>query len=239
MSNYIFVDVEALGTSPVNGTMTEFGAVHGTSKKMFHGVLFEGTPNPENPAVPVIGKRLKSDMEVATEFLVWLSEVCGNDRPVFVSDNPAYDWMWIAGMFDRAEIDNPFGHSGRRISDFWAGLNQNFGETQSWKTFRQTPHDHNPVNDAMGNVEAFEIIKKIAETDRNREKRRIKEIYKDYPSFTGRKSYYKVVVAFGTHEVGDIFSSYVQYYRYMKKGRGSSIIADSIDLETSKWVEKL
>ena len=27
MSNWIFVDVEALGTSPVNGTMTEFGAV--------------------------------------------------------------------------------------------------------------------------------------------------------------------------------------------------------------------
>ncbi len=42
---------------------------------------------------------------------------------VFVSDNPAYDWQWIAGMFDRAGLDNPFGHSGRRISDFWAGLN--------------------------------------------------------------------------------------------------------------------
>ena len=26
MSNYIFVDVEARGISPVNGTMTEFGA---------------------------------------------------------------------------------------------------------------------------------------------------------------------------------------------------------------------
>lgn len=39
MSNYIFVDVEALGRSPVNGTMTEFGAVHGTSKEIYHGIL--------------------------------------------------------------------------------------------------------------------------------------------------------------------------------------------------------
>jgi hypothetical protein len=28
MSNWIFVDVEARGRSPVNGIMTEFGAVH-------------------------------------------------------------------------------------------------------------------------------------------------------------------------------------------------------------------
>lgn len=162
MSNYIFVDVEALGTSPVNGTMTEFGAVHSTTKETFHGILFEGTPDPENPAVPVVGARVASDADVARRFEMWLEKVCKNDRPVFVSDNVAYDWMWVAGMFDRAGMDNPFGHSGRRISDFWAGLQHNFGETQSWKRFRKTAHDHNPVNDAMGNVEAFEEIKRIA-----------------------------------------------------------------------------
>lgn len=166
MSNYIFVDVEALGTSPVNGTMTEFGAVHGTTKETFHGVLFEGTPDPDNPAVPVVGDRVASDFDVARRFCMWLKKVCGNDRPVFVSDNVAYDWMWVAGMFDRAEMDNPFGHSGRRISDFWAGLNNNFSETQSWKRYRQTPHDHNPVNDAKGNVEAFDKIKEFAKQKR-------------------------------------------------------------------------
>jgi hypothetical protein len=30
--------------------------------------------------------------------------------------------------------------------------------TQGWKRLRVTPHDHNPVNDAMGNPEAFERI---------------------------------------------------------------------------------
>ena len=170
MSNYIFVDVEALGTSPVNGTMTEFGAVHEKTLKTFHGILYEGTPDPTNPAVPVVGKMVASDLEVAQKFSTWLREL-SNERPVFVSDNVAYDWQWISGMFDKAGMENPFGHSGRRISDFWAGLNNNFGDTQSWKRFRQTPHDHNPVNDAMGNVEAFQRIKEIAEMQRKAAKR--------------------------------------------------------------------
>lgn len=168
MSNWIFVDVEALGTSPVNGTMTEFGAVHEATRQTFHGVLFEGTPDPDNPAVPVVGDQVATDLEVAIAFQKWLHEVGGNERPVFVSDNPAYDWMWIAGMFDKAGAVNPFGHSGRRISDFWAGLQHNWGDTQSWKRFRQTKHDHNPVNDAMGNVEAFQEIKKLAKELRNK-----------------------------------------------------------------------
>lgn len=168
MSNYIFVDVEAVGISPVRGTMTEFGAVHEKSLRTFHGILFEGTPDPENPAIPVVGKRVASDILVAVSFEAWLKDVCGNDRPIFVSDNVAYDWMWIAGMFDRARFEeNPFGHSGRRISDFWAGLNNNWGETQSWKDFRETKHDHMPVNDAMGNVEAFQAIKEVAKQQRS------------------------------------------------------------------------
>jgi hypothetical protein len=57
---------------------------------------------------------------------------------------------------------HPFGHSGRRISDFWAGLNRNWSETQGWKRFRRTAHDHHPVHDAMGNVEAFEEIMRRA-----------------------------------------------------------------------------
>lgn len=166
MSNWIFVDVEALGRSPVNGIMTEFGAVHESSKETYHGVLFEGTPNPDNPAVPVVGARINADLALAQNFAAWLEQVCGNERPVFVSDNVAYDWMWIAGLFDRADMDNPFGHSGRRISDFWAGLNNNWGETQSWKQYRVTQHDHHPVNDAMGNVEAFQVIKELAKKQR-------------------------------------------------------------------------
>ena len=167
MSNYIFVDVEALGTSPVKGTMTEFGAVHEASLQTFHGILYEGTPNPDNPAVPIAGKQLATDKEVAKQFADWLIKVGGKERPVFVSDNPAYDWQWISGMFDKADMQNPFGHSGRRLSDFYAGLMNNWGDTQTWKKYRKTVHDHNPVNDAMGNVEAFQVLKQIAKANRS------------------------------------------------------------------------
>lgn len=168
MSNYIFVDCEARGTSPVNGTLTEFGAVHEKTKASFHGVLFEGKPDPKNPAIPIVGKRIATDTQVADGFIAWLKEVGGNERPVFVSDNPAYDWQWIAGMFDKADRLNPFGHSGRRISDFWAGLNNNWGETQGWKRFRVTKHTHHPVDDAMGNVEAFQKLKAMAKEQRSK-----------------------------------------------------------------------
>ena len=116
---------------------------------------------PANPAISIPGERVASDTEVAASFAAWLNDHVGNTRPVFVSDNPAYDWQWIAGLFDRAGMDNPFGHSARRIGDFWAGLNRNWSDTQAWKRFRRTAHDHHPLHDAMGNVEAFEEIMRL------------------------------------------------------------------------------
>jgi hypothetical protein len=155
--NLIFVDCESSGISPVNGTLTEFGAVNFGTRQTFYGQLFTCKPDPANPAVSIVGDRVATDEGVATRLATWLKLVKGG-RPVFVSDNPAWDFMWIAGMFDKAGLPNPFGHSGRRISDFWAGFQVDWSNTQKWKHFRKTKHDHNPVNDAMGNVEAFDHI---------------------------------------------------------------------------------
>ena len=158
MSNLVFVDCEARGTSPVNGTLAEFACGHYGSWTAFHGKLFESSPDPGMPAVPLLGKRIASDLEVAQDLARWLQRLLEGSRPVFVSDNPAYDWQWISGMHDRAGVSNPFGHSARRISDFWAGLNGDWDNTQKWKRFRVTAHDHNPVNDVLGNMEAFRTI---------------------------------------------------------------------------------
>lgn len=155
--NLIFVDVEADGITPFSGEMTEFGAIHYGTRNTYYGRLWESIPDPANPAV---SKRvgIQYPLEpVMAGFKSWLkTNVQG--RPVFVSDNPAYDFMWIAYYFDKALGENPFGHSGRRISDFWAGINNDWSNTQKWKQYRRTPHTHNPVDDAMGNVEAFETI---------------------------------------------------------------------------------
>jgi hypothetical protein len=82
----------------------------------------------------------------------------GGERPLFVSDNPVYDWPPIHYLFLDHIGENPFGHSARRISDFYAGLNNDFWSSTRWKHLRITPHDHNPVHDAQGNAEAFQRI---------------------------------------------------------------------------------
>jgi len=155
----VFVDCEAFGGCPATGQLTEFGAVGYPSKKTFHGRVVESRPLPENPAIPVPVGKPSADHEkkVYSDFARWLAENV-EGKPVFVSDNPAFDWQWINDGFWRALGYNPFGHSGRRIADFYAGLVGDFYSTQKWKRLRITPHDHNPVNDAMGNLEAFERL---------------------------------------------------------------------------------
>ncbi len=88
-------------------------------------------------------------------FVVWLDLVRRGERAVFVSDNPAFDWQHINWALWNRVGANPFGHSARRIGDYYAGTKGNWKETQGWKRFRVTPHDHNPVNDARGNCEAM------------------------------------------------------------------------------------
>jgi hypothetical protein len=156
MQQLVFVDVEAAGATPVTGKMTEFGAVlmDGSS---FYGQIYASKPDPANPAKPIPGRKLRPVHDVMNEFMVWL----GNNikgRPIFVSDNPAYDWQWIAAAFDTCGMPNPFGHSGRRISDFYAGLQRDFSRTQDWKKLRRTEHTHNPVDDARGNMEALTTL---------------------------------------------------------------------------------
>ena len=90
--------------------------------------------------------------ETFRQFREWLDP---RKPVVFVSDNPAYDFQWINFYFWRYFGENPFGHSGCRIADFYAGLVGDFRSTQKWKRLRRTKHDHHPVNDALGNAEAL------------------------------------------------------------------------------------
>ena len=142
-NNLVFVDVEGHGRAPAlnNDEKFEFGAVHYSSGDTFHGK--GGTE------------------ETFRKFQEWLdTHFEQGKRVVFVSDNPAYDWQFINYYFHKFLNNNPFGHSARRISDFYAGLVGNWSDTQSWKKLRITDHDHNPVHDAQGNVEAFRRILK-------------------------------------------------------------------------------
>jgi hypothetical protein len=141
IKNLIFVDCEGHGPAPTlnDSGAFEFGAVAYPSRQTFHGV--------------------GATKETFEKFDDWISSIIEKGfRPLFVSDNPAYDWQFINYYFHLFLGRNPFGHSARRIGDFYAGLVGNFTNASSWKKMRITAHDHNPVNDAMGNLEAFERI---------------------------------------------------------------------------------
>ncbi len=93
------------------------------------------------------------------DFADWLVKN-SNNRPIFISDNPAFDWQWINWYFHTYLGKNPFGFSGRRIGDLYCGMKLDTGLNNEWKgLFRKTKHDHNPVNDAIGNAEALLAMK--------------------------------------------------------------------------------
>jgi hypothetical protein len=147
----IFVDVEARGPCPSLGELTEFGAVEFETEETFHGIVA-----PCRSSSASITEEQKR--QVFIDFEAWLRKFPG--RPIFWSDNPAWDFQWINDSFFRYLGTNPFGHSGRRISDFYAGLVNDLRRSTKWKKLRITRHDHQPVHDALGNVEAFKRILK-------------------------------------------------------------------------------
>ena len=172
---YFLVDVEAWGPSPVSGQMTEFGVVEFESRAWFHGVIYDAKPSEDNPACPdpttakydphyglvdYAGIAYESgpllEKDVFKGLSRWLEQWDGPYR--MVSDNPAYDYMWLAAGFDSNDRENPFGHTARRIGDLYAGFAGKWKDTTSWKRWRQTPHTHNPVDDAMCNAEALQAI---------------------------------------------------------------------------------
>jgi hypothetical protein len=168
-----FVDTEASGPSPFSSKMTEFGVVEYRTRQTFYAHLYDFTPHPDTPALPVLtGKPMKPRIEVSAgsgpetldslravyaRLVEWVYDF-GDGNGTFVSDNPAFDWQWMSYGLDEAGFANPFGMSARRIGDLAAGLKGNWRETSSWKRYRRTKHTHNPVDDAMGNAEAFATI---------------------------------------------------------------------------------
>lgn len=165
----IFIDCEAYGGAPSTGALTEFGAVafepyfESGEWVTFHGELIQATPDPQNPSVPMpTGLAPDPDAQflkaygVFVSFDKWIAEnTPKGERAVMVSDNPAFDFQWINDGFWKTLCRNPLGHSARRIGDYYAGLVGDFRKSNRWKRLRVTKHDHNPVHDAMGNVEAF------------------------------------------------------------------------------------
>jgi len=91
-------------------------------------------------------------------FASWIEEVCQGERPFFISDNNGFDWMFVAWYFHHFLGRNPFGHSSTNLGSLYKGLVRSM--FLNFKHLRKTEHTHNPLDDAIGNLEAFEEMVK-------------------------------------------------------------------------------
>lgn len=169
----IVVDCEADGPIPHRFSLVSFGAVvlEPSLDRTFYGRCAPISEQwiPEALAVSGISReeheKYPDSAKTMEKFAAWLSTIKGG-RPVFISDNPAFDWQWINYYFHEFHGANPFGFSARRIGDFAAGLERDWYAASKWKSLRQTPHTHNPVDDALGNAEALLTLMERAKSER-------------------------------------------------------------------------
>lgn len=158
------VDVESDGPIPGDYSMVSFGAVlvNETLDKTFYGRLKPISEKFVLDALSVSGLTREETLsfdepqKVMHEFKSWLEVTC-TDRPVFISDNNGFDWMFICWYFHHFTGANPFGHSSQNLGSLYKGLVKD--TFQNFKHLRRTEHTHNPIDDAKGNAEALLIIK--------------------------------------------------------------------------------
>ncbi|PIS22033.1 exonuclease [candidate division WWE3 bacterium CG08_land_8_20_14_0_20_41_10] len=157
---YVMVDIEADGPIPGDYSMVALGAVLVDEKldKTFLGLLKPISDKFVPEALAVSGYSREQTLQfddptrVMANFKSWLSAYV-KDRPMFISDNNGFDFMFVCWYFHHFLGDNPFGHSSTNLGSLYKGLVKN--TRKNFKHLRQTQHTHNPVDDAMGNAEAF------------------------------------------------------------------------------------
>lgn len=161
---FIMVDVECDGPIPGDYSMISFGAVlvNDTLDETFYGQLKPISDKfiPEALAVSNITREetlaFGDPVTVMTHFRDWITSV-SKDRPIFISDNNGFDWMFICWYFHHFLGENPFGHSSQNLGSMYKGLMKDTFKT--FKHLRKTTHTHHPVDDARGNAEALLTMK--------------------------------------------------------------------------------
>lgn len=162
---YVMIDIESDGPIPSDFSMISFGAiiVDEHLDKTFYGKLKPISENWIPDALAVSGHTREETLEfdepkiVMEEFAKWIKENC-KDRPIFISDNNGFDWMFVCWYFHHFIGRNPFGFSSQNLGSLYKGLiNDTF---KNFKHLRKTKHTHNPVDDAKGNAEALLTMKK-------------------------------------------------------------------------------
>jgi len=158
------VDIESDGPIPGDYSMICFGAVLVDEKldRTFYGRIKPISENFDPEALAISGfsrtetRAFDDPAEVMANFEKWII-LNSKGRPIFISDNNGFDWMFICWYFHHFLKRNPFGFSSRRLADLYCGIQKD--TFAQWKQLRKTAHTHHPVDDARGNAEVLLMMK--------------------------------------------------------------------------------
>ena len=161
----IMVDVETDGSIPGDYSLISFGAIliDEALDKTFYGQLRPISDKFKPEALQVSGHSREETLafddpkSVMLEFEKWIQEN-SKDRPIFISDNNGFDWMFICWYFHHFLDRNPFGFSSQNLGSLYKGMQKNM--RVNFKHLRKTKHTHHPVDDARGNAEALLALRK-------------------------------------------------------------------------------
>lgn len=167
---YIMVDIESDGPIPGDYSMISIGAVVADNKldKTFRRDLKPISDNYRKEALEICGVTRQETLaypdaqRVMKDFEKWIDEV-SDGKPRFISDNNGFDWMFLCWYFHHFCGRNPFGYSSTNLGSLYKGYVKDM--TKNFKHLRETVHTHDPLDDAIGNAEAFLKIREMMDLD--------------------------------------------------------------------------
>lgn len=158
--SYFMVDVEADGPIPGDYSMISIGAVlvEPYLLRTFFGQMRPISERFLPRALEVSGHTredclaFEGPKTVMERFSAWVVDN-SKGRPLFISDNNGFDWGFVNWYLHHFCGENPFGHSSTNLGSLYKGLVRD--TFKNFKHLRETPHTHNPLDDARGNAEAL------------------------------------------------------------------------------------
>lgn len=161
--NYLMVDVEADGPCPGIYSMIEVAVIDCDNPSKFFTAQFAPITGTSSKEALASIKRTREDIlkypaafHGMRTFYDWVNEY---ENPMFISDNNGFDWQFVNYYMHKFCNRNPFGHSSTNLNSLYKGFVQSMKKNS--KHLRKTRHDHTALNDAMGNVEAFQAIRSM------------------------------------------------------------------------------
>lgn len=165
---FISVDVESSGPIPGDYSMLSLGAcVVGSDDKSFYAEIKPLNDNAIPEAMRVAGFNLAelaktgdNPTDAMKNFDLWVKEVTGDGKPIFVGFNAGFDWSFVNWYFIHFLRDNPFGFAPLDIKSYYMGLTGcRWDDTKSSRVHPEfqpsKPGDHNALNDARAQGEMF------------------------------------------------------------------------------------